>query len=252
MNEPVSMLQFIAILGVALLGVVFLAGLWFLSRRLSEKARRERTRRMQRLARDLGLRYMGHSDAATLRQLPRCRLFERDGRMELRNLAVEDRRPPGLLMFDYEWSERRTDETYEPYAEPYEPVGHLVVMLALDRPVEQAPLRVVREDIIGGRPAGAAYRLPVGQTDPTFQEQYWVSGLDPERAACVLTPPVRDALKAWQAPGVMPPPRVEILREWVVVHVESPTRDRRLVRRGRALVRYALDVARALAQRERA
>jgi hypothetical protein len=246
MNDPVSIEQFLAILGVTLAGVVILAVVWLVSRRMREKNRLKRAGRMRRLARQLGLRYFGHSDESALAKLPRCHLFSRGHRVELRNLAAEDRRPPGVLVFDYEWADPPGDRSYEVYSEPFEPVNHLVVMLALPEPVESAPVRVLREDIIGGRPSGKAYRLPVEQEDPFFYEQYWVAGVPPERAMRVLTRPVRDALKAWQAPGFMPRPRVEILREWVVVHVESPTADRRLVARGQALLRYGLDVADAL------
>jgi hypothetical protein len=246
MNDPVSLAQFLAILGVVLGGLVVLAGLWFATRCLAERGRRARTQRMRELARAMGLRYFGHADATSIEHLPPCRLFGRGSHTELRNLCAEDRRPPGVLVFDYEWSDTPPHAPGEVYSEPFEPVDHLVVMLSLARPAPAAPVRVVREDIIGGRPAGEAYRLAVQKHDPVFHDNYWVSGVGRESARKVLTPPVRRALKGWQAPGLMPPPRVEILREWVVVHVESPTADRRLVQRGRALLRYALDVAEAL------
>ena len=121
------------------------------------KVRAKRRRRMGDLAEDLGLRYYGEAPAAALSSLPPCSLFRKWPAKAVKHLISDRRRPPGLLVFDFEHVSPRGQSSTQAG------LLYLVAMARLrDVPVPTA-VRVYQKDWFGG-PVGVRglYSLGVG------------------------------------------------------------------------------------------
>ncbi len=200
---------------------------------------RQRSERMRRLARQLGMRYYGTPGPRALQALPVCALLSRGHRREVTNLISDGAQPPGLIVFDYELTgqERDREGTFS---------GALYLVCAAHLPgrTDLPGARICRLDWFGG-PVGVPGLYPLEfDDDPDFAAQYRLAGAEAGRMRQLLTPRVRASLRDYQMRG--PRPIVELTCEWLLVYVESPPGERALVRHGAHLVGYALRLARAL------
>ncbi|MCK4374842.1 MAG: hypothetical protein KAX19_05910 [Candidatus Brocadiae bacterium] len=236
-------LLWVTIVIPAVLAVLMGAIFSLLKRR--SRAIAQRREQMHALAESLGLRYYGRAGADALSFLPRFSLLERGYEKTLSSLMAEDRQPPRLLLFDYEFLHsarlsggRHSDLDF--------PVLYLVAMAALPDTAQVTAARIYREDWFGG-PVGVAgtYRLDAGGPS-RFSRDCLVAGEPREAVRRMLTEPVQEAIVNWSPRG--PRPVVEIAPGWVVAHVESDPGDREVARRASGLLKYASAIAGRLAE----
>jgi hypothetical protein len=203
------------------------------------RVRALRAGRMRQTAGELGLRYYGASDERMLAALPECSLLDRGEARRVANLLSDGRKPPALLVFDYEYSRQRRTADHAAVDALY-----LVAMARMEGGEELPYACIYRLDWLGG-PVGVkdVYRLSA-QDDPQFSMHYVLSGRPAHRVRAMLSAPVREAVKSWSLWG--PLPVVETLPGWVAVYVESEAGDRHLGVRCAEVARYARSVADAL------
>lgn len=197
-----------------------------------------RPAQMRRLAEQLGMRYYGSAGSAALEHLPRCALFERDGKSDVKNLIGDDTAPPRRLLFDW--------ECRAPRARPETGLAPALYLVAMCRlPVGNPPrFRVYWRNWLGG-PAGLKGLRPIRfEDDPEFGHRLLIATDQWPQTREVLRPAVRQALLGWS--GGAPRPVVEIGRGWVVAHVESEPGDARVQQRGSDLLQYAEAIGEAI------
>jgi hypothetical protein len=224
-----SLLLILALVAIAVAGVFSLL-------KPPAKARAERARQARALAGRLGLRYYGAAAQDALSALPPIGLLQTRVSRTLDNLIGEPSRPPNRLLFELVGSDGP-----QPAGDDAVRTLHVVSMVRLPRAVQLDPVRLFREDWLGG-PVGVKglYRLHFDD-DERFGFEYVVAGGSRERVRALLTKPVRDAVKAWGA--ARPWPVVEVLPGWVVAYVESDIYDRNWAGRAERLLLYASNIA---------
>jgi hypothetical protein len=228
---------FIAIVPAAL---SVLAGVLMRAFRPAARVRSARTHRMGLAAQQMGLRFYGSADERVLAALPECSLLEKGTSRRAANVMGDGRKPPGLVVFDFEYSRGRQMADQAAADALY-----LVAMVHLGPAGADLPYACIyRTDWLGG-PVGVrdTYRF-TGLDDPDFGTGYMLCGRPAEQVRAMLTAPVREAIKAWQRRG--PRPVVETLPGWVAVYVESEADDTGVGARCAEMVGYARAIAAAL------
>jgi len=237
MSEPDAFVIIFTIAVPVLLAVV--AAFFFRLFQTPRRQRIKRTHRMRQASEQLGLRFYDTSDERILAALPECSLLKRGKLRRVCNLMRDGQWPPGVLVFDYEYTRHGRDAERN-----YSYVLYLVALVRFTGDVELPCCRIHRTDWFGG-PVGAhdVYRLNHPQ-DADFNRDYMLSGRPVSAVRAMLTEPVREAVKSWRMRG--PRPTVETLPGWVAAYVESDIDDTKLTGRCAELVRYAAGVAEAL------
>jgi hypothetical protein len=220
-----------------------LAGVMALVFLLIKPTARPLVRRRQALsglARSLGLRFLTSAEDRMIDFLPDCGVLEKGYGRSVRNLMVENRRPPRTVFFDYECSHLRDQISQRP-SESDERGLYAVAMVAVEPETALTPATFHPTDWFGV-PAGVrdAYRVEFPGAEE-FQRSFAVVGRPWAAVIEMLEESVRAALLAWTGRGIKP--TVQLLPGWVIAWRETSAAEADPESAANALLQYVTGIA---------